>query len=120
MQLIRESSSLYNNPTDEMGYGIPNFEDAYNALLVLGAEDQLRAEQFTIYPNPVKTTVNISFPEGITNANFTLYNVIGSEVLRTTISNGQNSVDLSQLARGVYIANIESDNKSNSFKLIKE
>ena len=120
MQLIRESSSLYNNPTDQMGYGIPNFEDAYNALLVLGAEDQLRAEQFAIYPNPVKTTVNISFPESITNANFTLYNVIGSEVLRATVSTGDNSVDVSQLTSGIYIANIKSDNKSNSFKLIKE
>lgn len=120
MQLIRESSSLYNNPTDQMGYGIPNFEDAYNALLVLGAEDQLRAEQFAIYPNPVKTTVNISFPESITNANFTLYNVIGSEVLSATVSTGNNSVDVSHLTSGIYIANIKSDNKSNSFKLIKE
>jgi hypothetical protein len=120
MQLIRESSSLYNNPTDQMGYGIPNFEDAYNALLILGAEDQLLAEQFAIYPNPVRTTLNISFPEGITNANLTLYNVIGSEVLRAAVSVSKNSIDLSQLARGMYIANIESGNKSNSFKLIKE
>ena len=41
MQVIRESASLYDSPTNEMGYGIPNFEDAYNALQILGIEDQL-------------------------------------------------------------------------------
>ncbi len=120
MQVIRESAHLFNNPTDEMGYGIPNFEDAYNALITLGIEDQLRTEQFALYPNPVKSNVNISFPEGVTQANFIIYNVIGKEVFNATIYSDNNSVDISQLTSGMYIAIIESNNKTNSFKLIKE
>ena len=120
MQLVRESAHLYNSPTDEMGYGIPNFEDAYNALITLGIEDQLRAEQFALYPNPVKTNINISFPEGISQADFTVYNIIGEQVINTTVSKANNWVDLSKLVSGMYFATLKSDSKTNSFKLIKE
>ena len=120
MQVVRESAHLFNNPTDQMGYGIPNFEDALNDLLVLGVEDQLLKEQFAIYPNPVKTNINISFPEGVLQANFILYNIIGEQVLNTKISNVNNWVDLSELVSGMYFATIKSDSRTNSFKLIKE
>ncbi len=119
MQVIRESASLFNNPTNQMGYGIPNFEDAYNALLVLGLEDQLLSEQFAIYPNPISTQVNISFPQNIEGAEITVYNILGNVVLQKTISPLNYSIDVSSLTSGMYIASIASNNKTNSFKLIK-
>ncbi len=119
MQVIRESAHLFNNPTNEMGYGIPNFEDAYNALLVLGLEDQLLSEQFALYPNPVSTNVNISFPQNIEQAEISVYNVLGKLVLKKQISTLNNSIDVSNLTSGMYIASIASNNKTNSFKLIK-
>jgi serine protease AprX len=120
MQVIRESAHLFNNPTDQMGYGIPNFENALNNLLVLGVEDQLLKEQFALYPNPVKTNINISFPEGISQAEFIVYNIIGDQVLNTKISNVNNWVNLSELVTGMYFATIKSNSRTNSFKLIKE
>ena len=33
MNLIRSSSDKFNNPTDQYGYGIPDFEAAYNTVL---------------------------------------------------------------------------------------
>jgi serine protease AprX len=120
MQVVRESAHLFNNPTDRMGYGIPNFEDALNNLLILGAEDQLLKDQFALYPNPVKTNINISFPEGMSQADFIVYNIMGDQVLNTKISNVNNWVNLSDLASGMYFATIKSSSKTNSFKLIKE
>src|SRR5690554_3954991 len=61
MQAIRESASLYNNPTDEMGYGIPDFGDALNRLIQLDVEDQMKETLFALYPNPVIDRINISF-----------------------------------------------------------
>lgn len=119
MQVIRESAHLFNNPTDQMGYGIPNFQDAYDALLVLGLEDQLLSEQFALYPNPVSTKVNISFPQTIERAEINIYNVLGKLVLSKQISALDNAVDVSNLTSGMYIASIASNNKTNSFKLIK-
>jgi subtilisin family serine protease len=120
MQVIRESAHLYNNPTNQMGYGIPNFEDAYNALQILGIEDEFLLSNFALYPNPVSFQVNVSFPEGIINAHFSLYNILGKRVLQTEISLDQKSVEMSHLNRGMYIATIESEGNSISFKLIKE
>ena len=120
MQVVRESAHLFNNPTDEMGYGIPNFEDALTILLTLGLEDQLRAEQFALYPNPIKTSVNVSFPNGVTEADVSLYNIIGEQILTVKISNVTNWINLSELGSGMYFATIKSNSKTNSFKLIKE
>jgi len=120
MQIIRESANLYNNPTDEMGYGIPNFEDAYAALQQLGLEDEFLMSNFALYPNPVTSKINISFPEGISNATFTIYSILGNKVLSTEISRSLNSVNMEALNSGMYIASINSNNKQISFKIIKE
>lgn len=120
MQIVRESAHLYNNPTNQMGYGIPNFEDAYLALQQLGVENEFLMSNFALYPNPVSSIVNISFPEGISNATFTVYSVLGNEVLNTSISRNSNSVNIETLKSGMYIASIKSNNKQISFKLIKE
>ena len=120
MQIIRESANLYNNPTDEMGYGIPNFEDAYAALQQLGLEDEFLMSNFALYPNPVTSKINISFPEEISNATFTIYSILGNKVLSTEISRSFNSVNMEALNSGMYIASINSNNKQISFKIIKE
>ena len=120
MQAIRESASMYNNPTDNMGYGIPNFGDALEALLLLSVEDQLQENNFALYPNPVTTQISISFPKNAENADFTLYNVLGKKILQTKITTLNNSVDVSGLSSGMYIASITSNNKTTSYKIIKQ
>ena len=120
MQIVKESANLYNNPTDQMGYGIPNFENAYVALQELGLEDDFLMSNFALYPNPVTSKINISFPEGISNGTFTIYSILGNKVLSTEISRNLNSVNMESLNSGMYIASINSNNKQISFKIIKE
>lgn len=120
MQAIRESADRYNNPTNEYGYGVPDFGDALDALLLLGVEEQMQALHFALYPNPVTTQINISFPKHAQNAEFSLYNILGEKILQTKISTLKNSIDVSALASGMYIATITSNNKTVSYKIIKE
>lgn len=120
MQAIRESASLYNAPTDLMGYGIPNFGVALNSLLQMSVEEQMKENLFAIYPNPVTTEINISFPKNAEQAEFTLYDVLGKKVLESRITPMQNSLDVSQLISGMYIASITSNSKTTSFKIIKK
>jgi len=120
MQIIRESSSLFNNPTNQMGYGIPNFEDAYNALITLGIEEEFLMSNFALYPNPVSSKVNVSFPEGTHSAEFSVFSILGEAVLTTEISLNRNAIDISSLSRGMYIVTITSNGNRISFKLIKE
>jgi hypothetical protein len=120
MQTIRESADRYNNPTDEYGYGIPNFGDALNALLTIGIEEQLLETNFALYPNPVTTEINISFPKNAENAEFSLFNILGKQILKTQIRPLKNRIEVSDLASGMYIASITSNNKTTSYKIIKE
>lgn len=120
MDVIRESAHLFNNPTDEMGYGIPNFEAAYNALQVLGTEDQMLKETFAIYPNPVTDSFNVSFPQQTERAVVTIFDVLGKQVLVKEISAVENKVNISELSGGVYIASIKAAGIANNFKILKK
>ncbi|MFC7358187.1 S8 family peptidase [Jejudonia soesokkakensis] len=120
MQLVREASSLFTNPTDEMGYGIPDFQEAYNALQALAIDEYLLRENFALYPNPFSTEVNFSFPENISKASVEIYNVLGEKILEKEISSVNNRIDTSAITSGVYIAKISSEGKSNSFKIVKQ
>lgn len=120
MQAIRESASLYNSPTGEMGYGIPDFADALDRLIQLDVEDNMRETLFALYPNPVVDKINISFPNNSEKADFTLYDVLGKKVLQKTVTAFKNQVDVSHLTSGLYIASLTSNNKTTSFKIIKE
>lgn len=120
MQIIRESSSLYSSPTDEMGYGIPDFGDALARVEQLGIEVQMQQQLFAIYPNPVESRFFVSFPNNKTVAQLALYNILGQKLMQQQISPTANSVDISSLNSGVYLVSITSENKTTSFKIIKK
>ncbi len=118
MQLVKESAHLYNNPTNQMGYGIPNFQLALDNLL--GIENQI-LDEFAIYPNPVMEKLYFVFPKnGSNQINVSLYNVLGSLVLEGTVQSTKNFIDLSGFRNGVYILNISTENKTQTFKIVKK
>ncbi|MEZ4817155.1 MAG: S8 family serine peptidase [Flavobacteriaceae bacterium] len=119
MQIIRETASLYNNPTNQMGYGIANFQAAYNSLHNLGIEEQFLKENFAVYPNPVSDRLNVSFPKNVSQATVTMFNILGKKVLEVEVTSRNNQVVLSSLPQGVYIAKVVSEETKNSFKIIK-
>lgn len=120
MDAVREASHLFNNPTDEMGYGIPDFQQAYNALQLLGNQTFLAATQFGIYPNPAIDTVTFNFPEGITKATVHFYSITGRLLFTSEILSTDATLGISQLPKGMYLATVTAENKSNTFKVIKQ
>ncbi|MDA9907002.1 S8 family serine peptidase [Flavobacteriaceae bacterium] len=120
IEIIRESAHLYTNPNNQMGYGIPNFENAYAALQELSLEDEWLMSNFALYPNPFISQVNVSFPEGINNATLTIHSILGTKILSTPISKTSNTIFLEALNSGVYIASISSNSQQISFKLVKK
>ena len=119
MQIVRESASLYNSPTNEMGYGIPNFEDAYNSLQQLGVEEQTLQDYFAVYPNPVKDKLYVSFPQNTDKAILIIYSILGKKIVETEVTFQQNFISVSSLQKGVYIASVRANNKNVNFKIVK-
>ncbi len=120
MQAIRESADRYSNPDDLYGYGVPDFGSALEAILLLGTEQLMQENYFALYPNPVTTQINISFPKSADKADFVLFNILGEKILQKSISPIKNSIDVSELSSGMYIASITSNNKTTSYKIIKQ
>ena len=71
----------------------------------------------SVYPNPVQNILNIQTQEIIKE--IAVYDVLGKKLAVSQVST--NSIDVSNLAQGMYIFKVMNDNdKSFSTKFIKE
>ncbi len=76
--------------------------------------DENNKELFSLYPNPANDYVNISSQDA-GNKNVAVYNVLGNQVINTTITE---RLDISNLNSGVYIVKISQSGVSSTKKLI--
>ena len=89
-----------------------------------GAADPLGVDGFTIEalsvsPNPVKDVITINSPVGFDSVE--VYNQLGQLVLKSSSDlMNNNRLDLSALNPGMYLMQINADNKSKTVKIIKE
>jgi hypothetical protein len=80
------------------------------------ATNQLSA--FNVAPNPAKEFVNINFSEPV-YGQFTLLNMTGQAV-RSLAVNGENALELRNLAVGAYIGQFKSDKGMQTMKIVVE
>ena len=118
MQMIKESASIFSNPTSELGYGIPDFNLALNnALLKMNTVDK---GKFVVYPNPATDSVSISFPTEFDKATIFIYNAIGQLMGSKELSGENRSVALDAFSSGMYWYQIESNKTFQSGKISKQ
>jgi len=82
---------------------------------ITGVGDNL-ADLVNIYPNPATTRINIEVPTSVEITSVALYDVLGKNT-GATLTNG--TIDVSNLARGVYILNVKSTQGTLTQKVIK-
>lgn len=70
---------------------------------------------FSIFPNPVSTTLNI-IGESFFDCDYKIYNEIGSLKMCGKISN---SIDISSLGNGLHIISIDNNSKIKNFRFLK-
>ena len=116
MEVVRESAHLYPNNTPEMGYGIPNFAEALELLGV--DEDSAFAKAFTINPNPVDTTFEVSILENTAPIEVMIFDMLGKRVSNIVLSGSNKTIDASGLDTGVYIVQVIRGSERFSQKLI--
>jgi len=113
---IQKSASIYNNPDDRLGYGIANFEGAYNILKEQLSLDKVEFLALSIFPNPVLESFKI---KGIDNK---LYNYTISDLSGRVVMKGKKklngSFNISILKQGYYHFTIYSD-KNTIISFIK-
>lgn len=117
-QSIIESADKFNNPTDQHGYGIPNFETAYNSFLVSLSTENNSINDIEVYPNPVLNDLNITIDNlHLSETKVSVYTILGKKIL--TFENKKN-IDVSSLKSGVYLLKIKNGTSLKSLKFIKK
>ena len=72
----------------------------------------------TAYPNPVKNNLNIRYTESIKDV--TVYNLLGQQMFTKNINATEGQIDMSNLASGTYLVKVNSGDKVQTMKVIKE
>lgn len=82
-------------------------------------ENDVNAEELTIFPNPANESINISFLKNIyDNHNIKLFNTLGICLIDKFTSGTTNKIDISNLTSGIYIIEISSGQSTISKKII--
>jgi hypothetical protein len=97
--------------------GFPDAHHFINLIVdsFLAVGDNL-ADLVSIYPNPATTRLNIDVPANIDILSVDLYDIVGKNT-GVVLVNG--AIDVSNLARGVYILNVTTDQGTLTQKVIK-
>ena len=85
----------------------------------LGIQENTFANAITIYPNPVKNTLQINTQDQIIDK-VKIYSVLGSLVKNLDIDTASPTVDVANLASGVYYLQLYSGKKVALKKFVKE
>ena len=117
IQLVKESGSLYANPTAQEGYGIPNFESVHNILNVELLDN--KTENPTIFPNPIKDKINFKFPKNTAIIDMTIVNLLGKNMVNQQILKDKPIIDISYLPTGLYMMQLSFHNKVTTIKILK-
>jgi serine protease AprX len=116
IQIIKESAHIYQNPTAQLGYGIPNYNLALTNALNL---NDFQSKNLMIYPNPFQNEISITLKEFSEIDRLEIYNSFGQKIKSFALSN-QTQFDLSALASGIYFYQIKTNSGSVNGKLIKK
>ena len=75
-------------------------------------------KKVSVVPNPFRDNIKIQFENANTPFNYTIINFVGTEVARGVLQN-QKAINLSGLASGVYLLQLEYDGNTTVKKIIK-
>ncbi|MDG1040307.1 MAG: S8 family serine peptidase [Polaribacter sp.] len=118
MQRIRETGDKFNNPHEQYGYGIPNFETAYGNVLNVTEQDFIKS--ISVYPNPISSTFTLKTSSNdLSGLSIQIFNVIGKKVYEEK-GLKSNTINVSELNTGIYILKIMSETQQKTIKLIKK
>jgi hypothetical protein len=84
--------------------------------------NETTAKQLNLYPNPANNslTLNLSQQQELQNANLSIYDIQGKQLLHQNITEAQTQLDISSFAKGIYIVKLQTDKETLQSKFIKE
>ena len=119
-QSILENSSLYSNPNNYLGYGIPNFNHARLGLSL--DERQTNSDTLELYPVPVSDQLTLEFKTRDNpgeDLELTLWSPAGDKIWQTTRSYNPYLVMDFPFPPGIYILQLKVGKREYRRKVVK-
>ena len=76
-------------------------------------------KEISLYPNPINDRLTIKIPNLEVGMNVNIYSLTGSKVKTFSIDKANEVLDCSSLSKGVYFLKVNSTNKVETFKIVK-
>lgn len=76
----------------------------------------------TVYPNPASNTLTIDIPAGTVVKSLSIVDILGRKqnISHSDISKAQVSVDLTRMAKGIYLVQVATDTEVKAIRFVKE
>lgn len=87
--------------------------------IVLSSINELKNNDFVIYPNPSSDIINIQSINDLYVEELKIYDVSGKIIIEKN-KNNTNNIDVKQLKKGVYVIKIRTSNGISNKKFIKQ
>ena len=85
----------------------------------VGINEFTQDNLFSVYPNPVKSQINVKADAKLLGSVYTIYDNVGKVVLFGKINSENTVVELGNLSGGIYLFSV-GENLKQTFKVIKE
>ena len=115
--LIVKSSDRFTVPTNQYGYGIPDFSLALSDGL--GVSNYSKTD-IVLYPNPTSDFVNITLSSDSDKGTIRIYSILGKTILDQTIDKNAKAISLKSIAAGIYIYELNLNGIITTGKIIKQ
>jgi len=93
---------------------------AVPAINLLSVDKVVADNNFSVYPNPATNVVNIKSSVNTSMQTVSITDLNGRTVKTNTVSGNEAQINISDLASGVYMMNINSDEGSVTKKIVKK
>ena len=117
---VRKSGSLYNNPTAQMGYGIPDFVKAEQNLKTFDSIRKIEKSNFTIGYNSTYHTISIRFTDDRNplNTSVRIYSMTGNLILNQPLKESTTVLQTDNYQSGIYAVCISENGIVETRKVI--
>ena len=120
MQLVRESASIYDNPNERLGYGIPDFGKALAEVANTSETSEAQEyDDYQILPNPASEMAVLVLPKEVEQVEVTIFDILGKKITTIRMSQQVNELPISTLRKGVYLIQINDGASIVTQKFIK-
>ncbi|MFT5846979.1 MAG: hypothetical protein ACJARX_000051 [Psychroserpens sp.] len=96
-------------------------EVAFSGVETLGVTDSVLAEAISLYPNPASDIINISNNSNVELEGITVYDMNGRIVIQHNVTNNSRhqTINVSELSSGIYMAQVKSAQAHTIKRIIK-